>query len=251
LLFNTALDMAGHSRWAKVKHFKGGIDARRALAFAKLSKEIMVAARIGGGDPDMNPRLRMALLRSRAASMPMDNVERAIKKGTGADQAAAMEDLTYEIYAPHGIAVLVEATTDNRNRTAQEIRSIATKNHGSIAAAGAVSRLFNRKGQIIVARDSAKEDELMELALEAGAEDFAADPEGYEILTEPGNFEKVQRQIEAKKIKFEVAQVTWLPTLTVPIEGQNAAEVQEMLDQLEENGDVKEVYHNAEFASES
>jgi YebC/PmpR family DNA-binding regulatory protein len=243
--------MAGHSRWAKVKHFKGGIDAKRALAFAKLSKEIMVAARIGGGDPDMNPRLRMALLRSRAASMPLDNVERAIKKGTGADQGAAMEDLTYEIYAPHGIAVLVEATTDNRNRTAQEIRSIVTKNHGSIAAAGAVSRLFQRKGQIFVSRDAVEEDALMELALEAGAEDFMPEPEGYEILTEPGNFEKVQRQIEAKKIKFEEAHVTWLPTLRVEIGGQHAADVQAMIDQLEENGDVKEVYHNAEFGSES
>ena len=243
--------MAGHSRWAKVKHFKGGIDAKRALAFAKLSKEIMVAARIGGGDPDMNPRLRMALLRSRAASMPLDNVERAIKKGTGADQAAAMEDLTYEIYAPHGIAVLVELTTDNRNRTAQEIRSIVTKNGGSIAASGAVSRLFNRKGQIIVSREAADEDSLMELALEAGAEDFVAEPEGYEVLIEPVRFEEVHRRMEEKKIKFELAHVTWLPSLTVPIAGRHAAEVQTMLDQLEENDDVKELYHNAEFAGES
>jgi YebC/PmpR family DNA-binding regulatory protein len=250
-VLNGGSDMAGHSRWAKVKHFKGGIDAKRALAFAKLSKEIMVAARIGGGDPDMNPRLRMALLRSRAASMPMDNVERAIKKGIGAEQSAAMEDLMYEIYAPHGIAVLVEITTDNRNRTAQEIRSIVTKNGGGIAAAGAVSRLFNRKGQIIVSRDAANEDLLMELALEAGAEDFVAEPEGYEILTDPANFEKVHRRIEEKKIKFEAAHVTWLPTLTVPIEGQNAAAVQRLIDQLEENGDVKEVYHNAEFAAEN
>ena len=243
--------MAGHSRWAKVKHFKGGIDAKRALAFAKLSKEIMVAARIGGGDPDMNPRLRMALLRSRAASMPMDNVERAIKKGTGADQAAAMEDLSYEIYAPHGIAVLAEITTDNRNRTAQEIRSIVTKNGGSIAASGAVSRLFNRKGQIIVSRDAANEDALMELALDAGAEDFVAEPEGYEILTDPASFEQVHRRMEEKKIKFEVAHVTWLPTLTLPIAGPNAAAVQKMLDEIEENPDVKELYHNAEFASEN
>ncbi|HUS36534.1 MAG TPA: YebC/PmpR family DNA-binding transcriptional regulator [Verrucomicrobiae bacterium] len=240
--------MAGHSRWAKVKHFKGGIDAKRALTFAKLSKEIMVAARIGGGDPDMNPRLRMALLRSRAASMPMDNIERAIKKGTGADSGAAMEDLTYEIYAPHGVAVLVEATTDNRNRTGKDIRSIVTKAGGSIAAAGAVSRLFNRKGQLIVSRDAAKEDELMELALEAGAEDFLADPHGYEILTEPANFDRVHSRMEEKKIKLEVAHVTWLPTLTVPIEGQNAADVQDLLDELEENDDVKEVYQNAEFA---
>jgi YebC/PmpR family DNA-binding regulatory protein len=223
--------MAGHSRWAKVKHFKGGIDAKRALTFAKLSKEIMVAARIGGDDPDMNPRLRMALLRSRAPSMPMDNIERAIKKGTGADSGAAMEDLTYEIYAPHGVAVLVDATTDNRDRTGKDIRSIVTKAGGSIAATGAVSRLFNRKGQLIVSRDAAKEDDLMELALEAGAEDFLADPHGYEILTEPANFDKVHRRMEEKKIKLEVAHVTWLPTLTVPLEGQNATGVQALLDE--------------------
>jgi YebC/PmpR family DNA-binding regulatory protein len=251
LLLNLRRYMAGHSRWAKVKHFKGGIDAKRALAFAKLSKEIMVAARIGGGDPDMNPRLRMALLRSRAASMPLDNVERAIKKGIGADQAAAMEDLMYEIYAPHGIAVLVEITTDNRNRTAQEIRSIVTKSGGSIAASGAVSRLFNRKGQIIVSRDAANEDVLMELALEAGAEDFVAEEEGYEILTDPAHFENVHRRMEEKKIKFEAAHITWLPSLTVPIRGQEAAEVHAMLDEIEENGDVKELYHNAEFAGEN
>lgn len=239
--------MAGHSRWAKVKHFKGGIDAKRSRIFAKLSKEIMVAARIGGGDPDMNPRLRMALLRSRAASMPKENEERAIKKGAGGGPEAAMEDLTYEIYAPHGVAMLVEITTDNRNRTAQEIRSIVTKNHGSIAAAGAVSRLFNRKGQIIVSRDAAQEEKLMEVALEGGAEDFVAEPEGYEILTAPAHFEEVLRRIHAMKIAHEMAHVTWLPNLTVPLDDAAAADVKTMLDLIEEDDDVKEVFHNAEF----
>ena len=243
-------DMARHSKWAKVKHFKGAIDAKRSKIFAKLSKEIMVAARLGGGDPDMNPRLRMALLRSRAASMPMDNIERAIKKGTGGDAGAAMEDLTYEIYGPHGVALLVEVTTDNRNRTAKDIRSIVTKSDGSIAAAGAVSRLFNRKGQIIVSRDSANEDALMELALDAGAEDFIAEPEGYEILTEPARFEEVLRSLEQKKIKHEVAHITWLPMVTVQLEGAPSADVQQMIEQIEENDDVKELYHNAEFAGE-
>src|SRR5215475_8772874 len=166
--------MAGHSKWAKVKHFKGAIDAKRGKIFSKLSKEIAVAAKIGGADPGMNPRLRMVLLKSRAANMPNDNIERAIKKGTGAGETINFEDLTYEIYAPQGVAVLVELSTDNRNRTASEIRSIVTKGGGSIATAGSVSRLFHRKGQIIVSRNTATEDLLMEVALEAGAEDFKA-----------------------------------------------------------------------------
>src|SRR5213594_2779148 len=169
--------MAGHSKWAKVKHFKGAIDAKRGKVFSKLSKEITIAAKLGGGDSNMNPRLRMVLLKCRAANMPNDNIERAIKKGTGAGETANFEDLTYEIYAPHGVALLVELTTDNRNRTASEIRSLVTKAGGSLATAGSVSRLFQRRGQIIVAREAADEDTLMEAALEAGAEDFKADDE--------------------------------------------------------------------------
>src|ERR1044071_264047 len=193
--------MAGHSKWAKVKHFKGAIDAKRGKIFSKLSKEISIAAKIGGGDAAMNPRLRMVLLKCRAANMPNDNIERAIKKGTGGGETATCEDLTYEIYGPHGVALLVEVSTDNRNRTASEIRSIVTKNGGTIATQGSASRLFQRKGQIIVPREAAGEDQLMELALEAGAQDFKAEAQGYEILTEPAQFEAVNKQIEAKGIK--------------------------------------------------
>src|SRR5580693_3462897 len=150
--------MAGHSKWAKVKHFKGAIDAKRGKIFAKLAKEISIATKIAGADPDMNPRLRMALLRCRGANMPNDNIERAIKKGTGGGETANFEDLTYEIYGPHGVAVLAEVSTDNRNRTASEIRSIVTKNGGTIATQGSVSRLFRRHGQIIVPREAASED---------------------------------------------------------------------------------------------
>lgn len=239
--------MAGHSKWAKVKTFKGAIDAKRARIFAKLSREITIAAKLHGGDPDMNPRLRMALLRARGASMPHENAERAIKKGTGGDDTAAYEDLTYEVYGPHGVAMLVELSTDNRNRTAAEIRSLLTKSHGSIATAGSVTRLFHRKGRIIVRRENAGEDVLMELALEAGAEDFIADPEGYEILTEPTGFEVVHRQIEAKQIKCEAAGIVFLPTLTVPLEGAAAEAVGRLIDALEEHDDVKEVHANAEF----
>jgi YebC/PmpR family DNA-binding regulatory protein len=240
--------MAGHSKWAKVKHFKGAIDAKRGRIFAKLSKEISIAAKIGGGDPDMNPRLRMALFKCRGANMPNDNIERAIKKGTGGGETSNFEDLTYEVYGPNGVAMLVELSTDNRNRTAAEIRSVLTKNGGAIATAGSVSRLFQRKGQMIIPRESANEDQLMEIALEAGAEDFKAEPEGYEVLTDPAHFEAVHKQIEAKGIKCASAEVTYLPTLTVPLtDPQAVSAVGKLTDLLEEHEDVKELYSNAEF----
>ena len=240
--------MAGHSKWAKVKHFKGAIDAKRGKIFSKLGREITIATKLAGGDPDMNPRLRMVLLRCRTASMPKENIERAIKKGLGDDGGASYEDLTYEIYAPGGVALLVELSTDNRNRTAAEIRSIVTKAGGSIATAGAVSRLFQRKGQIIVSREAAGEDQLMELALEAGAEDFRADGEGFEILTEPGAFEAVHKQIEAQGIKCEAAEVTWLPLTATPVTGADTTAVSRLIEALEENEEVKEVYSNGEFS---
>jgi len=239
--------MAGHSKWAKVKHFKGALDAKRGKIFSKLSKEITIAAKIGGGNPDMNPRLRMVLLKCRGANMPSDNIERAIKKGTGGGEAANFEDLTYEIYGPHGVAVLVEVSTDNRNRSASEIRSLVTKHGGSIATQGSVTRLFRRKGQIIIPRAAAAEDALMEVALEAGAEDFKAEEQGYEIITDPAHFEAVHKQIEAKGIKADLAVVTELPTVSVPLLNEQAvAAVNKLVEALEDHDDVKEVYSNAE-----
>jgi YebC/PmpR family DNA-binding regulatory protein len=240
--------MAGHSKWAKVKHFKGAIDAKRGKIFSKLSKEITIAVKISGADPGMNPRLRMVLLKCRAANMPNDNIDRAIKKGLGGGETANFDDLTYEIYGPHGVAVLVEVSTDNRNRTASEIRSIVTKSGGSIATQGSVTRLFHRKGQIIVPREVAQEDQLMEVALEAGAEDFRAEAQGFEILTEPAQFEAVHKQLETKGIKPAVAEVTELPTVTVSLQDEAATTaVNKLLDALEDHDDVKEVYSNAEF----
>src|SRR5262249_9119480 len=209
--------------------------------------EITIAAKLAGPDPNMNPRLRMVLLKCRGANMPNDNIERAIKKGTGGGETANFEDLTYEIYGPNGVAMLVEISTDNRNRTASEIRSIVTKAGGSIATAGSVSRLFQRKGQIIIGREAAGEDQLMELALEAGAEDFKAEPEGYEILTEPGKFEAVHKQIEAKGIKPDAAEVTEIPSITVPVEGGAVGAVNKLIEALEDHDDVKEVYSNADL----
>jgi YebC/PmpR family DNA-binding regulatory protein len=244
--------MAGHSKWAKVKHFKGALDAKRGKIFAKLSKEVTIAAKLGGGDPNMNPRLRMALLKCRAANMPNDNIDRAIKRGTGGGEAGNFEDLTYEVYGPHGVALLVELSTDNRNRTAAEIRSLLTKNNGNIATAGSVSRLFHRKGQIVVPREGANEDLLMELALEAGAEDFKADEDGFEIVTEPARFEVVHKAIEGKGIRPAVAEVTSLPVTTVPLTDPAAvAAVTKLIDVLEDHDDVKEVYSNAEFPENS
>jgi YebC/PmpR family DNA-binding regulatory protein len=240
--------MAGHSKWAKVKHFKGAIDAKRGKIFSKLGKEIAIAAKIGGRDPEMNPRLRMVLLKSRASNMPNDNIERAIKRGIGEGAAINYEDLTYEIYAPGGVALLVEISTDNRNRTASEIRSIVTKGGGSIATQGAVSRLFNRRGQIIVPREAAQEDALMEAALESGAEDFVADDQGYEIITAPASFEAVLKSVEAKGVKPAAASVTELPSITVPVTDAGvAASVNRLVEALEDHDDVKEVYSNAEF----
>lgn len=233
-----------------MKHFKGGIDAKRAKIFAKLSKEITIATKIAGGDPGMNPRLRMALLKSREANMPKENIDRAIKRGTGEGEQVTYEDLTYEVYGPHGVAMVVELSTDNRNRTAAEIRSLMTKAGGSIATAGSVTRLFQRKGQIMVPREEVNEDALMEVALEAGAEDFKAEPEGFEILTEPASFEAVHKAIEAKGFKCASASVTHIPTLTVPLTDADAsAAVSKLIESLEDHDDVKEVYSNAEFTA--
>lgn len=243
--------MAGHSKWAKVKRFKGAIDAKRGKIFSKLGREITIAAKLGGGDPGMNPRLRMILLKCRAANMPADNIERAIKKGTGGGEGANFEELTYEIYGPNGVALLVEVSTDNRNRTASDVRSIATKNNGSIATPGSVSRLFQRKGQIIVSREAAGEDQLMELALEAGAEDFKADENGYEILTEPAHFEAIHKKIESAGIKCDAAEITSLPTIATPLNDEaSVAAVNKLIEALEEHDDVKEVFSNAEFPDE-
>jgi YebC/PmpR family DNA-binding regulatory protein len=239
--------MAGHSKWANIKHAKARIDAKRSKVFAKIAREITIAARIGGGDADMNPRLRLAMLKGRGANMPADNIQRAIGRGTGDGEGANFEELAYEIYGPHGVAILCEVATDNRNRTASEIRAILTRNEGKIATAGAVSRLFHRKGQILVAAGNAEEEALMEIALEAGAEDFKADEGGYEILTDSSEFEAVHQALAAAEVKSEAAEVTALPDLTVPLDEKQAVQVRRLVDLLDDHDDVKEVFSNAEF----
>ncbi|MFL2907591.1 MAG: YebC/PmpR family DNA-binding transcriptional regulator [Limisphaerales bacterium] len=241
--------MAGHSKWANIKHTKARMDAKRSKVFAKIAREITIGARLGGGDADMNPRLRLALLKARGANMPADNIARAIQRGTGEGEAASFEELSYEIYGPHGAAILAEISTDNRNRTAADIRAILTRNDGKMATAGSVSRLFHRKGQIMIARDAANEDELMELVLEAGAEDFKAEDEGYEVLTTPEDFEAVHQAIETKEIAMETAEITQLPEMTAPVSSEAELEkVHKLVDRLEDHDDVQSVYTNAEMA---
>ena len=240
--------MAGHSKWANIKHTKARMDAKRSKVFAKIAREITIAAKLNGGDPDMNPRLRLAVLKGRGANMPADNIQRAIARGTGDGEGASFEELTYEIYGPHGAAILCEVSTDNRNRTASEIRAILTRNEGKLATAGSVSRLFHRKGQIMIARAKAEEDALMELAMEAGAEDFKAEEEGYEILTAPADFEAVHKAVETDDIATESAELTALPELTVPLASESELDkVNRLVDLLDDHDDVQEVYSNAEF----
>ncbi len=241
--------MAGHSKWANIKHVKARQDAKRSKVFAKIAREITIAARLSGGDADMNPRLRLSLLKARGANMPADNIQRAIARGTGEGGAASFEELTYEVYGPHGAAILCEISTDNRNRTAADVRAILIRNDGKLATSGSVSRLFHRKGQIMITRDNANEDELMELALEAGAEDFKSEQEGYEVLTAPEDFEGVHKVIEEKGIAMETAEITALPEMTAPVSSEAELEkVNKLVDLLEDHDDVQSVYSNAELA---
>src|SRR5437867_6234793 len=208
--------MSGHSKWSKIKHFKGAVDAKRGQLFAKLGKEMAVAAKHGGGDPGFNPRLRTILMKARAVNMPADNIERAIKKGTGELPGVSYEEVSYEGFAPGGVALLVEVLTDSKNRTAGEIRSIFTKHGGNMAGAGAVKHLFHRKGQFLISKDQISEDELLTVALEAGAEDVVTHAENYEVITDPHQFEAVHKALEAKGVKPQSAELAQLPSTTVP-----------------------------------
>jgi len=240
--------MSGHSKWSKVKHYKGVVDSKRGKIFGKLGKELTVAAKHGGGDPGFNPRLRTILMKARAVNMPADNIDRAIKKGTGELPGVTYEEISYEGYAPGGVALLVELLTDNKNRTAAEIRTLFTKHGGNMAGAGAVKHLFHRRGQILVAREQIPEDDLMTLALDAGAEDMISHPENYEIITDPHQFEAVHKALEAKGIRPQLAEVTQLPLTPIPIADEKTARaVLALVDELEDNDDVQNVYSNEDI----
>jgi YebC/PmpR family DNA-binding regulatory protein len=241
--------MAGHSKWSKVKRFKGAIDTKRGQVFSKLSKEISIAAKAGGGDPDSNPRLRSAVQAARAQSMPNDNVERAIKRGTGeGSEAQHFDEIVYEGYAPGGVAVIVEAATDNKNRTAAEIRSIFTKNDGNLASSGSVSYMFHKKGQIMVPRAGIDADRILELALEAGAEELTTEEDEYVITTSHDQLYAVADALKKAGITTDGQKFTFIPDTTIPIADEAVArQIMRLCDALEEDDDVQNVYSNLDI----
>ena len=240
--------MSGHSKWSSIKHKKGALDAKRGKIFTKLIKEITVAARMGGsGDPDTNPRLRTAIAAAKSENMPKDNIERAIKKGTGELEGVNYEENTYEGYGPGGAAVFLESLTDNKNRAVADIRHIFSKCGGNMGENGCVAWMFDKKGYIVVERSAIDEDTLMEVALDAGAEDVREDDSNFEVITAPEDFEAVKAAIDAKEIKYLAAEVTMLPQNTTDLKGKEAEQMIRLMDMLDDCDDVQKVYTNADI----
>ncbi len=244
--------MAGHSKWAQIKHKKAIVDARKGKLFSKLAKEISVAARLGGGDPSMNPRLRTAIEKAKDANMPQDNIRRAIQKGTGELPGASYEEVYYEGYGPGGVALMIHALTDNKNRTVAELRHILSKHGGNLGEAGCVSWIFEKKGYILVSKESIDEDSLMGIVIEAGAEDLRSDPreDNYEVITSVEEFHNVKEAIERAGIRPVSAEITMLPKTVVRIEGDVAERMLRLMDALEEHDDVQNVYANFDIPEE-
>jgi YebC/PmpR family DNA-binding regulatory protein len=242
--------MSGHSKWSSIKHKKAVKDARRGKLFTKLIREITVAARLGGGDMNANPRLRTAVLTARANSMPNDNIERAIKKGTGDLEGATYEDVTYEGYGPRGVAILVHVLTDNRNRTVADLRRLFSKYGGNLGESGCVAWMFQKKGIITVAREQVSEERLMELALEAGAEDMSDGGELFEVVTTPDTLDEVKEALERASICIESAEVTMVPQTTVDLTGKDADATLKLLEALDDADDVQNVSANVQIAQE-
>jgi YebC/PmpR family DNA-binding regulatory protein len=242
--------MSGHNKWASIKHKKGANDAKRGKIFTKLIKEITVAARMGGGDPAGNPRLRAAILAARAENMPKENIERGIKKGTGELEGVNYEESIYEGYGPGGAAVLVESLTDNKNRAVAEIRHIFSKSGGSLGSSGCVAWMFKKKGYIAIERRLIDEETLMEKALEAGAEDVREDETTYEIITAPEDFEAVKTAIDSLNLAYISAEVTMLPQNTTALAGKEAEQMVKLMDMLEDCDDVQKVHTNADIPEE-
>lgn len=242
--------MSGHSKWASIKHKKGALDAKRGKIFTKLIKEISVAARLGGGDPDGNPRLRTAILAAKADNMPKDNIDRAIKKGTGELEGVNYEEVIYEGYGTAGVAVILSVLTDNKNRTVAEIRSIFGKNGGNLGEAGCVGWMFHKKGQILVDLKTVDEDKLMTIVLDAGAEDMQTGEGEFEVITTSENFEKVKKAIDDNKIPTTFAEVTMVPQSYIKLTGQKAQQMLHLMEVLEDHDDVQKVYANFDIPEE-
>lgn len=242
--------MSGHSKWAKIKHKKEGTDAKRGAAFSKVIREITAAAKDGGGNVETNIRLRSAIQRAKGINMPTANVENAIKKGTGELPGVVYESTIFEGYAPGGVALLIEVLTDNKNRTTAEVRNMLSKKNGSMAGAGSTAWMFTKKGYMAVAKDKVKEDQLMDIVLEAGAEDLKSEGDAYEITCAVSSFEAVKSALEAKKIPMQTAEITMLPNSTVKVEGEAAKQVLSLMEELEEHEDVQAVYANFDIPDE-
>jgi YebC/PmpR family DNA-binding regulatory protein len=235
--------MSGHSKWATIKHKKGALDAKRGKIFTRLIKEITMAAK-SGGDPEKNPRLRTAVTAAKAENMPADNIKRAIQRGTGELPGVTYEEITFEGYGPGGVAILVEVSTDNRNRTVSEIRHAFSKNGGNMGEAGSVAWMFHKKGDIVISKAVAKEDDLMNLVLEAGAEDLKDDGETWEIITEPSAYEAVVEALKKAGIRTDVAEVAMIPQNYTKLEGQQANTMIRLMEALEDQDDVQNVHSN-------
>jgi YebC/PmpR family DNA-binding regulatory protein len=237
--------MSGHSKWSTIRHKKGAADAKRGKIFTKLIKEIIVSARLGGGDPGANPRLRAAIAAARIENMPKENIERAIKKGTGELDGVSYEEVNYEGYGPGGVAVLVEVMTDNRNRAASDVRHIFSRHGGSMGEAGCVAWMFSKKGSIVFNKEKASEEEIMEVALDAGAEDIQELEDQIEVTTSLEDFAAVKAAFDGKEMPYELAEITMVPQSTVPIEGEKVAQqVLKLMDALEDCDDVQHAYAN-------
>ncbi len=243
--------MAGHSHWAQIKRKKAAQDAKRGKLFTKLIREIMVAARLGGGDPGSNPRLRAAIQAAKAANMPKENIERAIRKGTGQEPGTTWEEVVYEGYGPGGVAVLIKSVTDNKRRTVSELRHIFGKCGGNLAEPGAVSWIFEQKGLIVVSREGTDEEKLLEVALEAGAEDIREYESEIEVVTDPKDLEEVQKALKEAGFRIQTAKVTMVPKTTVKIEDEKTAQqMLRLMETLEDHDDVQQIYANFDIPDE-
>jgi YebC/PmpR family DNA-binding regulatory protein len=239
--------MAGHSKWKQIKHYKAATDKKRGALFTRLIREITMAAKLGGGDPAGNPRLRTAIDNAKSSSMPKDNIERAIKKGTGELEGVEYVEVLYEAYGPGGVALMIQAVTDNPTRTVADVRHKLSRNHGNLGTANSVAFMFDRKGQMTVPADSVTEDALIEAALEAGAEDVVREDELYVVTTDPAALHAVKEGLEAVKYRVENAELAWVPKSTVKVEGEQAPQLLKLLEALEELDDVQKVDANFEM----
>lgn len=242
--------MSGHSKWHSIRHKKGAVDAKRGKIFTKLIKEITVATRMGGKDPDSNARLRAAIAAAKAENMPKENIERGIKKGTGELEGSTYEEATYEGYGPGGVAVLVEVLTDNRNRAVAEVRHVFERHGGSLGAAGCVAWMFSQKGLIVLPKEQTDEEKLFEVALDAGAEDIKEGEMEFEVIAEPSLFEQVKTAIEETGLTYSLAEITMIPQTTTTLEGKNAQQMLTLMELLEDNEDVNHVYANFDIPDE-